>query len=225
MISKEFVEYANKVEGWLTNNEAMLLFKLSLSCKGDGEIVEIGSWKGKSTIWLAKGSQLGNKVFVNAVDPFIGDDKCGVEDTFLQFNKNINYDYLQTLINPIVKTSEEAAKDFDNPIGLIFIDGYHSYEAVRKDFENWFPKIVNNGWIAFHDTSGQRGPDKLMREEIFFSNELRNIGFKDSILYAEKCLHNTFFERFRNKIVYFRWEILQILRKIRGWFIKPVYEQ
>ncbi|WP_455277747.1 hypothetical protein [[Eubacterium] cellulosolvens] len=51
----------DKVEGWLTDKEGELLYKLAKQCTGKGVIVEIGSWKGKSTIWLGMGSKNGKK--------------------------------------------------------------------------------------------------------------------------------------------------------------------
>jgi hypothetical protein len=51
-----------KINGWLTDKEGELLYNLAKNCTGKGVIVEIGSWKGKSTIWLGKGSKAGKKL-------------------------------------------------------------------------------------------------------------------------------------------------------------------
>jgi predicted O-methyltransferase YrrM len=64
---------AKDVPGWLTDAEGELLFNLAKSCSGKGVIVEIGSWKGKSTIWMARGSQAGHGVKIYAIDPHEGD--------------------------------------------------------------------------------------------------------------------------------------------------------
>ena len=63
------------IEGWLTDDEGELLFKLARACAGRGGIVEIGSWKGKSTIWLGRGSMAGNRAKVWAIDPHTGSDE------------------------------------------------------------------------------------------------------------------------------------------------------
>ena len=67
MALKELIQH---IDGWLTDEEAKLLYKLAKNCKG--VIVEIGSWKGKSTICMAKGSKAGNNVKIYAIDPHVG---------------------------------------------------------------------------------------------------------------------------------------------------------
>src|SRR5687768_10612282 len=63
---------AAEVEGWLARGEGKLLYRLSKQCTGRGVIVEIGSWKGKSTTWLGLGSCAGKGVQVHAIDPHTG---------------------------------------------------------------------------------------------------------------------------------------------------------
>lgn len=54
---EEIKKLVERVDGWLTHGEGGLLYNLAKNCKGNGVIVEIGSWKGKSTIWLGAGSK------------------------------------------------------------------------------------------------------------------------------------------------------------------------
>ncbi len=155
---EEVKKFTNKVEGWLTDKEGETLYNLAKNCKGNGVIVEIGSWKGKSTIWIASGSKSGNKVKVYAIDPHTGSSEHQKEGekiyTFEEFKKNIKNAKVDDIVVPLVKTSEDAAKNFDEPIELIFIDGAHEYESVKLDFDLWFPKVINGGIMAFHDTLG-----------------------------------------------------------------------
>ncbi|MCS6951010.1 MAG: class I SAM-dependent methyltransferase, partial [bacterium] len=72
---RELLALTEKVEGWLTVEEGELLYQLARACKGKGVIVEIGSFKGKSTIWLAKGSLAGAGVRVFAIDPHTGSEE------------------------------------------------------------------------------------------------------------------------------------------------------
>jgi len=72
MEKEEIKKFVEKVDGWLLDIEGELLYDLAKNCKGNGVIVEIGSWTGKSTIWLGKGSKAGNKVKVYAIDPHTG---------------------------------------------------------------------------------------------------------------------------------------------------------
>jgi predicted O-methyltransferase YrrM len=115
----------DQVQGWLSYREGELLYNLAKNCSGKGVIVEIGSWKGKSTIWLAKGSKAGNNVSVYAIDP-------QSESNFEEFNKNIKAAKIDDIVFPIVKKSEDAAKCFNKPVEMIFIDGSHVYDDVKR---------------------------------------------------------------------------------------------
>jgi hypothetical protein len=95
------------------------------------------------------------------------------------------------VIIPIVKTSEDAAKKFNEPIELIFIDGAHDYELVKLDFELWFPKVIYGGIMAFHDTTGWPGPRKVVKEFIYKSKYFKDIRMVDSITFAKKVRQNT----------------------------------
>ena len=69
---EETKKFADKAEGWLSDREGEILYNLAKNCKGKGVIVEIGSWEGKSTIWIGSGSKNGNKVKIYAIDPHTG---------------------------------------------------------------------------------------------------------------------------------------------------------
>ena len=176
----EVKKIVEKVDGWLEDEEGELLYRLAKNCLGKGRIVEIGSWKGKSTIWLAKGSKVGNKVKVYAIDPHVG-------ATFEEFKKNISNSQTDDIVIPIVKTSEEVAKDFNEPVELIFVDGSHEYETVKLDFELWVPKLIYGGTIAFHDTIIKPGPKKIVEEYVYKSKNFKNIGFVGSTTFAKKA--------------------------------------
>ena len=60
--------------------------------------------------------------------------------TFDVFQTNVRKAGVDAVVEPIVKTSQHAARDFDMPIELVFIDGAHEYEMVRLDFELWTPR-------------------------------------------------------------------------------------
>lgn len=202
---KEIAEITDNVDGWLTIKEGELLYNLAKRCNGDGVIVEIGSWKGGSTIWLGSGSRSNSGIKVYAIDPHTGSyehqkpDK--VINTFVTFLTNISVAKLDDLIEPIVKTSEDAARDFELPIELIFIDGAHEYEMVKLDFDLWFPKVIDGGIMAFHDTIGWWGPREIVRNRIFRSKYFRNVGFVNSITFAEKVKENTLHDRIRNRYI------------------------
>jgi len=225
-------------EGLISENESMLLYNLAKNCTGNkGIIVEIGSWKGKSTICLAKGSKVANKVKIYAIDPHkdtLTHKANETPSTYEEFKKNLQAAEVDEIVNPICSTSQEAARIFDEPVELLFIDGDHEYGMVKLDFELWFPKLINGGIIALHDCNFP-GLEKLICEDIFSSRHFKNIGFVDRVLFAQKTQANSLKDRLRNKLVFliykfaityfkltfpkpskkFRMKILRILRIIK----------
>lgn len=92
----------------------------------------------------------------------------------------------------------EFAEKFSSPVGLVFIDGDHSYESVRNDFLAWFPKVVNGGIMAFDDSIGSNGPRRVVRHYIYLSKHFKNVNFIGSLTWGYKVEQNSFFDRFKN---------------------------
>jgi hypothetical protein len=187
------LEKIKGVEGWLTEAETEALFRLASRVRGDGVIVEIGSWKGKSTICLAEGARAGSidrPVKIYAVDPHFGapeqrEKYGGRVDTFAEFLLNIEQSGNRDVVVPLKKTSAEASGLVNEPIELLFIDGAHEYEMVLKDFRIWSPRLLANGMIAFHD-SKKRGPRRVIVGCIIFSQGYRMVELTDSLTIAVK---------------------------------------
>ena len=191
MSISETKRITRNVEGWMYLEEEVWLYRAAKKVE-KGAIVEIGSWKGLSTIWLAKGSQAGHKAKVYAIDPHIGAEEHkqkGKVWTYDIFLANIKKAEIEDIAIPIVKTSEEANKKWNKPIGLLFIDGAHDYELVKLDFELWYPHLIKGGIIAFHDSapwSGWEGPIKVVQEKIYNNPNFTDIGEIKSITFAKK---------------------------------------
>lgn len=198
--------------------EMELLYDLAKNCKGNGVIVEIGSWKGKSTICLSKGSKRGKQVKIYAIDPHTGDSnqkkRYGKVWTFEEFKLNINNVKDNDIVIPIVKNSEEAARDFNEPVSLVFVDGAHEYDLVKLDFDLWFPKVIDGGIMAFHDTTWRAGPKKMTEELVYKSKYFRNVGFADTITFAEKVKHNSIKDRLRNRYILLLKDISEFAIKL-----------
>ncbi|MDM5356378.1 class I SAM-dependent methyltransferase (plasmid) [Peribacillus sp. RS7] len=117
----------------------------------DGEIVEIGSFKGKSTVALGLGSKSisERKRTIFAIDPFISNGAYA--DYFNEFQNNILNFRLANYVTPIKNFSHDAIKDCPESISALFVDGDHSYLGVKRDIELYAPRVVRGGFIAFHD--------------------------------------------------------------------------
>ena len=205
------LEYAEEVEGWLSKKEGMLLYELAKACK-KGCIVEIGSWKGKSTIYIANGAN--QKVY--AIDPHKGCDgeKFTGKDSYQEFLDNISNFKLMDKVVPIVDYSINASKDFNNEVGFIFIDGSHDYRDVREDFEAWFEKVRECGIIAMHDTVMKYGPRTIANKYIYKSRHFKNTHLVGSITYATKVMNNSFIDRLKNRFLLLKKTIKYMIKQI-----------
>jgi predicted O-methyltransferase YrrM len=214
------------VGGWLSRPEGRRLWLLARNCAGRGAIVEIGSWKGKSTIWLANGSRAGSKTKIHAIDPHTGSTEhqrdYGKVWTFDEFQRNIKAAGVEDLIVPHVDFSENVVRTFNEPVELIFVDGLHEYEGVKADFEAWFPKVIEGGVMAFHDTTGWSGPRQLVVERVFRSPHFKHIGFSRSITYGTKTAQNSAFDRLKNRLMLCAFLAYACLHRT-AWRVKNNY--
>lgn len=181
--------------------EGKLLYKLAKQCTGKGVIVEIGSWKGYSTIWLADGSKAGNSVPIFAIDTFEGDKLHygkGETETYQEFMRNITDAGVRDIITPIVKTSEEAEIGLSlKPVELLWIDGDH--DDIENDFWRWYYHVVDGGVIALHDTVAwpSMNPWKVA-ERMYRSGDFRDVQRVGSITFGYKSSHITTFDKLKN---------------------------
>ncbi len=209
---------AGSVQGFLTEAEGLALYDYAKRCSGRGVIVEIGSWKGRSSIWLASGSKHGRKITLYCIDPHTGSPECremfGPICTLDEFLHNIHTAKVDNLVVPVVKTSEQAAREFLHPVELIFIDGDHDYESVKRDFELWYPKLVTGGVIAFHDSTVWPGPKAVVRQAIYRSRHFKNIRVIDSLTFAEKST-TSLKDRFKNRYALMESELADAARRLR----------
>ncbi len=208
------------VEGWLTREEGELLYRLARRCTGRGVIVEIGSYKGRSTIWLAKGAQAGAGVPVYAIDPHTGSEEhqAGTGEavwTYDEFLTNLRRAGVEQIVLPVLAESQQAARTFDQPIELLFIDGDHRYEAVRADFNLWVPKLLDGGYLLMHDTIRWDGPRRVARESVYRSRCFRDIGFVHSITFGQKAASSTQADRLRARYVLLLHTVYDVLSAIK----------
>jgi len=210
---------ASGIDGWLADHEGRLLYELARRCTGRGVIVEIGSWKGRSTVWLASGSKAGARVTVHAIDPHTGSPEHrpgGAQvATFEEFRANVARAGVDDIVAPLVKPSLEVAASFDRPVELLFIDGDHSYEAVLADFRAWFPMVLTGGVVAFHDTIGWPGPERVAEEELYRSLRFRRVRLCGSIVYGIKTERASVVARAHNRYALTIKRLVQIARRAR----------
>lgn len=125
--------------------EGEFLYRCARDGYHHGKIVEIGSFHGMSTIVMAMGSKQRQREKVYAVDPLLD---ANIRNRFLE---NIKREKVEDYIIPKFMKSEQAAKDFEEPIRLLFIDGCHEYRKVREDILLWKDHLIEGAVIALHD--------------------------------------------------------------------------
>jgi len=149
----------------ITFDEADLLFHLAARVDS-GCIVEVGSYRGRSTVALAQGAGARPVFAIDPHEPFTGalGGTFGPEDRAAFFRamlRSKSYERVR-LVN---LSSEIIGPGWREPIGLLWIDGDHSYEGVRRDWEVWSPHLAPRAVVAFDDSTDETiGPYRLISE-------------------------------------------------------------
>lgn len=179
------------VEGYLAPNEMRFLALMAACPTAEGEILEIGSFKGKSTIILAKSASLNGSGVVNAVDPMTAPsetdpDLRGDASSFGDFTRNINDHGVGDTIRFHQTFSYELAKTWDTPLRLLWIDGDHTYAGTKLDFDGFAPHLVDKGIVAIHDTLHEfEGGARVFLDSVLRSPNFGACGFCGSIAWAQ----------------------------------------
>lgn len=189
----ELSEISKNIDGWLNDMEGVALYAVAKYGPEKGNVVEIGSFKGKSTVWIAKGLKSANREKVFAIDPHTGsvENKPGHRfsknmpssgSTKSLFLRNLKKYEIKDWVIPLTETSQKALEAWGgSPIRLLFIDGDHRYRFVEKDFLGWERFLVRGGIIAFHDYGVWPGPTEVVDRYLRRSSNYTPIGFIKSL--------------------------------------------
>jgi hypothetical protein len=161
-------EFLGRTEGMTSFEEAKLLYHLARAVRG-GCIVEVGSYRGRSTVALGRGSLDGYRVPVFAIEPhqpFTGvlGGRFGPADAGA-FYRAILETGCYHVVRLVSLSSEQVAPGWRLPVALLWIDGDHRYEGVRRDFESWRPHLMESATVVFDDAADPSlGPHLLIAE-------------------------------------------------------------
>ena len=172
------------VEGQVRWTEARKLYELAKRIPPIYTVVvEIGSYRGRSTLALAQGLKDGYGGNVIAIDPHYNADGYCKQDADIM-DANIGESGLQN-IQQIRALSQHVAGEVPTYIDMLWIDGDHSPEGVMRDFELYAPRIKQGGIIALHDTQ-YRGPWTVVHDRILEGKEFGQVHSWWSMIYAVK---------------------------------------
>jgi hypothetical protein len=194
LVKNNFIKFKS-IDGWLTNTEALGLFYYSSLLPDNAVVVEIGTWKGKSTYCIAKGLRNG-RIF--SVDPFdasgeeesavVYQDRKGEGSLLEQFQNRMQDLGVLDRIVPMKGYSSEFVGKFPE-IDFLFIDGDHSIDGCDFDFTNYAPYLKIGGYIAFHDFDEKRdelGPTWVIKNKVLNSGHYKFQNLYNSLWIAKK---------------------------------------
>jgi 2-polyprenyl-3-methyl-5-hydroxy-6-metoxy-1,4-benzoquinol methylase len=184
----ELPAFLSAYRGGVSVEEGLALHRYAADCAG-GDIVEIGSFRGKSAVALATGA-VQSRVRVFCIEPhteFMGvyGGKFGPQDRGAFYEVMLQTALFEkvALVN---LPSREAARAWRWPIGLMFVDGDHSFRGVKRDFDAWDPHVCLGGIVAFDDaTDPAVGPANLI-EQILASGRYADLETVGKVRFLRK---------------------------------------
>jgi predicted O-methyltransferase YrrM len=157
---------AEAARGFMPTAEGLALYDTAAAYAAAGPIAEIGTYCGKSTIYLAAAASQAGQV-VLTVDHHRGseenqpgweyhdaelvDPATGTLDTLPHFRSTLAAAGLEQHVIAIVGRSAAVARLWRVPLGMLFIDGGHTDAAAVADYEGWAPWVASGGALAIHD--------------------------------------------------------------------------
>ena len=173
-------------KGFLDDEEGLRLHDLAREHAHLGPVVEIGSYCGKSSVYLGTGvreagghlicidhhrgseeHQLGEEYH----DPELYDAEAEAMDSLPELRRTIRAAGLEEVAIVVVAPSVAAAAVWSTPCGMVFIDGGHSHATANADYEAWAPKVAAGGVLAIHDlfpdpAEGGQAPIEIYRRAL-----------------------------------------------------------
>jgi predicted O-methyltransferase YrrM len=172
---------AEAARGFMPPDEGLALYQTAADYAHVGPIAEIGTYCGKSTIYLAAAAGSAGQLVVTVDhhrgseeiqpgwehhDAELVDPATGRMDSLPFFRSALAAAGLEEHVVAVIGTSTDVARLWRTPLGMLFIDGGHSEQLVVADYEGWAPWVAPGGALAFHDifpdpADGGQGPYRV----------------------------------------------------------------
>jgi hypothetical protein len=207
------------VEGWLTDAQIARLHAAAGAAPAGGRIVEIGSFRGRSTTVLASAAPLDAEVI--AIDPHAGNDRgpqeiegfeAEAETDNAVFEANLERAGVRSRVTHHRMYSDDAHDAVAGEIDVLFIDGAHRFAPARADIRDWGARVVPGGRMLIHDSFSSVGVTLAIIVELVFSGNWRFEGRAGSL--AE-------YRRTRLSVVDRATNAARQLVQL-GWFVRNV---
>jgi MMP 1-O-methyltransferase len=185
-MNPDLMRAAEAATGFMPPAEGLALFDAAARYSPCGPVLEIGSYCGKSTIYLAAAASAAGQVVVTVDhhrgseehqpgwdyhDPALVDPATGRIDTLPRLRATLAAAGLEDHVVVVVGRSADVARLWRTPLGLVFIDGGHTDAAALTDYEAWAPWVAPGGALAIHDVfpdpaAGGQAPYRIYRRAL-----------------------------------------------------------
>ncbi|MCU1360799.1 MAG: hypothetical protein JWN99_2088 [Ilumatobacteraceae bacterium] len=176
------------VDGWMSPDQARRLYDAASRTRSGQQVVEIGSFRGRSTIVLA--SAVADGVHVIAIDPHAGNDRGPQEiEGFQQQAADDHQVFLDNLaaagvtdrVTHVRAFSDAALAQVNGRVDVLYIDGAHRFAPARADVRDWGARVVPGGTMLIHDSFSSVGVTLAIMRQLFWSSTFRYVGRSRSL--------------------------------------------
>jgi predicted O-methyltransferase YrrM len=162
----DLLDHARAAKGFMPEDEGLLLHRVARERLPHGPVLEVGTYCGKSAIYLGAAAREVGGVVVTVDhhrgseenqagwhhhDPSLVDDESGLMDTLPVFRRTIERAGLEDLVVPVIGRSTTVSALWRTPLSMLFIDGGHAEEHAQNDYTGWAPWVMTGGLLVIHD--------------------------------------------------------------------------
>jgi predicted O-methyltransferase YrrM len=206
------------VEGWLSPDQVARLHAAGRTVPSGGQIVEIGSFRGRSAITLALAAPA--DAWITCIDPHLGSDRgpqeieaqpeLGDED-HAAFEANLTAAGVRERIRHVRAFSGEALDEVEGPIDVLFVDGAHRYGPALDDLRRWGDRVRPGGTMLVHDSFSSIGVTGAL---------LRHMVLHRGWRYRGRARSLAVYERGANTPGAVLWQLAQLPWMVRNVLVK-----
>lgn len=218
------------VEGWMTDAQARRLWDAAGRLRPPAQVVEIGSYRGRSTVILGRAAA--DEIAVIAIDPHAGNDRGPMQfrgtseegdADHRRFHETLRGAGVDERVRHVRLPSADAQGEVNGPVDLLYIDGAHRYRHARDDIAHWGQRVAPGGLMLIHDAFSAVGLTLALIRLLVPGREFRYEGRETSLaVYRREPV--TGLARVRNGArqlaqlhLFVRYELIKVLIVLRLW--------
>jgi len=204
-MNADLLRAAEAATGFMPGPEGLALFGAVARYAAQGPVLEVGTYCGKSTIYLAAAARDADQVVVTVDhhhgseenqpgweyhDTTLVDERTGRLDTLPHFRATLAAAGLEDQVVAVVGRSAQVAGLWRTPLGMLFIDGGHTDAAAQADYASWSPWVTRGGALAIHDVfpdpaDGGQAPYRIYQQALT-SGEFFEVAVHGSLRVLER---------------------------------------